>query len=240
MWTTSAWSGRRDSTRCAGRPPIGRYRRPVPTPPQHYFSSEPDVPEQRRELHLSLAGRDVTVQTSGGVFCPDRLDLGTSVLLREAPDPPDTGTLLDLGCGWGPLALTMAMRSPDANVWAVDVNRRAVRLTADNAAALGLAGVRAALPHDVPADLTFDCLWSNPPIRIGKSALHELLLAWLPRLAPGGQAYLVVQRNLGSDSLQTWLVGTLGPDYLVSRHASAKGFRVLRIERPDPRPVTPA
>lgn len=226
--------------RRACRLPMGRYRGPVPTPSQHYFTSEPDAPEHRRELRLSLAGRDVTVQTSGGVFCPDRLDLGTSVLLRETPDPPPTGTLLDLGCGWGPLALTMAMLSPDANVWAVDVNRRALRLTADNAAALGLPGVHVATPHDVPGGLTFDAIWSNPPIRIGKSALHELLLAWMPRLAPGGRAYLVVQRNLGSDSLQTWLVGTLGPDYVVSRHASAKGFRVLRVERPDPRPATPA
>lgn len=209
------------------------------TPPQHYFSAEPDVPEHRRTISVPLLGRTVRVQTSDGVFCPDRLDLGTSVLLRETPDPPERGELLDLGCGWGPLALTMAQLSPGARVWAVDVNRRAVRLTADNAASLGLS-VRAVTPEEVPADVAFDCIWSNPPIRIGKEALHELLLAWLPRLAPGGRAYLVVQRNLGSDSLQTWLTRTLGPDYLVSRHASAKGFRVLLVDRPTPRPVTPA
>lgn len=210
------------------------------TPPQHYFSAEPDVAEQRRPITVPLLGRQVQVQTSTGVFCPHRVDLGTSVLLREAPDPPPRGELLDLGCGWGPIALTMADLAPRARVWAVDVNRRAVRLAADNAAALGLTGVRAVLPDQVPAGIAFDCIWSNPPIRIGKSALHELLLAWLPRLAPDGQAYLVVQRNLGSDSLQTWLTRTLGPDYSVCRYASAKGFRVLRVERPDPAPVIPA
>lgn len=210
------------------------------TPQQHYFSAEPDVAEQRRRVTVPLLGRQVQVQTSTGVFCPDRLDLGTSVLLRETPDPPPRGELLDLGCGWGPIALTMAHLAPQARVWAVDVNRRAVRLTTDNATDLELPGVQAVTPEQVPADIAFDCIWSNPPIRIGKAALHELLLAWLPRLAPGGRAYLVVQRNLGSDSLQTWLTRTLGPDFLVSRHASAKGFRVLRVERPDPRPITPA
>ena len=204
--------------------------------PEHYFSAEPQQPEQRRELRVRLVGREVEVVTSGGIFCPDRLDLGTSVLLREVPDPPPGGNLLDLGSGWGPIALSLAMLSPAATVWAVDINRRALRRTADNAARLGLPGVRALTPPEVPADLAFDVIWSNPPIRIGKAALHELLLTWLPRLTPGGNAYLVVQRNLGADSLQTWLTGTLGTDFVVSRHASAKGFRVLRVERPDPRP----
>ncbi len=225
-------------------PPAGSPSASSPQPPpasaQHYFSADPAVPEQRRRLSVTLAGRDVTVTTAAGVFCPDRLDLGTSVLLREVPDPPATGDLLDLGSGWGPIALTMAALSPQARVWAVDTNHRALGLVADNARDLDLPGIRAVTPQEVPGNVVFDTIWSNPPIRIGKAALHELLLTWLPRLAPGGVAYLVVQRNLGSDSLQTWLTGTLGPDHLVTRHASAKGFRVLRVERPEPRPVTPA
>ena len=128
----------------------------------------------------------------------------------------------------------MALLAPAATVWAVDVNERALALTAANATAHGLAGVRAVPPGTVPADVTFQTIWSNPPIRVGKPALHELLLAWLPRLAPGGQAYLVVQRNLGADSLHAWLGGTLGSSYDVSRHASAKGFRVLRVQRNAP------
>ncbi len=150
---------------------------------EHYFTEQPSSERERRRLELRLRGHDVSVWTEGGVFSQDRVDLGTRVLLREAPDLPATGQLLDLGCGWGPIALAMALDSPAATVWAVDVNARAVALTADNAAALGLDGVRARAPAEVPADVSFDVIWSNPPIRIGKDALHSLLRQWIPRLA---------------------------------------------------------
>ena len=173
--------------------------------------------------------------TADGVFSGGRLDLGTRVLFREVPEPPATGDLLDLGCGWGPIALTMAMRSPRATVWAVDVNERALDLTRENAARLGLRCVRAVAPDDVPDDVRFAAIWSNPPIRVGKDALHALLTRWLPRLAPAGTAHLVVQRNLGADSLHTWLAGSLAgslPEgFSVARVGSAKGYRVLRVAR---------
>lgn len=202
---------------------------------EHYFTEQPSSERERRPIDLRLRGHDVTVSTEGGVFSHQRVDLGTRVLLREAPALPTTGDLLDLGCGWGPIALAMALDAPKARVWAVDVNSRALALTADNAAALGLDGVRAMSPEQVPADLSFDVIWSNPPIRIGKEPLHALLLQWLPRLSAGGTAYLVVQRNLGADSLHAWLGGALGelePDaYAVSRLGSAKGYRVLEVAR---------
>jgi 16S rRNA G1207 methylase RsmC len=199
----------------------------------HYFSREASGDGTARLLPVTLRGRDVEVEVAGGVFSGDRVDLGTRVLLREAPDPPPSGHLLDLGCGWGPLALTMAMLSPAATVWAVDVNERALALTARNAERLGLGGVRAVRPESVPDDVRFAAVWSNPPIRIGKAELHQLLLRWLPRLAPGGEAHLVVQRNLGADSLHAWLGAVLperqGREVEVTRAASAKGYRVLRV-----------
>jgi 16S rRNA (guanine1207-N2)-methyltransferase len=209
---------------------------------QHYFSTRPTGPDTPRELPVTLAGRDVRVLTSGGIFSPDRIDLGTRVLLREAPAPPPTGQLLDLGCGWGPLALTMAMLSPKATVWALDVNERALDLMQTNAGRLGLTGIRPVRPDEVPADLQFDAIWSNPPIRVGKPALHALLLQWLPRLARGAAAHLVVQRNLGADSLQAWLIEALSVDHAaahggrqwtVRRHGSAKGYRVLTVSETD-------
>ncbi len=203
----------------------------MPAHPEHYFSAIPASPLERRVITVQLAGRQVEVDSAAGVFSADRIDLGTSVLLRETPDPPNHGHLLDLGCGWGPLALTMASLSPDARVWGIDVNARALELLRDNARRLGLTRVRAAFPQDVPTGVTFAAIWSNPPIRIGKAALHEALLTWLPRLDVQASAYLVVQRNLGADSLHTWLTGTLGREFAVSRHASAKGFRVLTVER---------
>lgn len=197
------------------------------TEPEHYFSARPAAPDQRRPLTVELAGREVRAQTAPGVFSPDHVDLGTRVLLRSVPAPPASGDLLDLGCGWGPLALTMALLSPDARVWAVDVNERALDLVRVNAASLGLRNVVAALPDEVPDDVRFTAIWSNPPIRVGKAALHELLRRWLPRLAPGGEAWLVAGRNLGADPLHRWLSDELGVP--TERAASAKGFRVLRI-----------
>lgn len=195
--------------------------------PEHYFSARPAAPDERHTLTVELAGREIRVQTAAGVFSPGHVDLGTRVLLRAVPDPPEGGDLLDLGCGWGPLALTMALLSPGARVWAVDVNERALDLVRTNAAALGLDNVTAASPDEVPAGLSFAAIWSNPPIRVGKDALHQLLRAWLPRLSPGGEAWLVVGRNLGADPLHRWLSDDLGMP--VERATSAKGFRVLQV-----------
>ncbi len=192
----------------------------------HYFRT-PDGATQARTIEVVLAGREVEVETAGGVFSGDRVDLGTRVLLREVPDPPASGHLLDLGCGWGPLALTMAAKAPGATVWAVDVNEHALELTRRNARRLGLANVRTALPDDVPDDVRFAAIWSNPPIRVGKAELHAMLLRWLGRLDEGGAAWLVVQRNLGADSLQAWLREQVPG--AVDRAGSAKGYRVLRV-----------
>ena len=199
---------------------------------EHYFTADPVSAAQQRSLTVQLAGRDVTVQSAGGIFSPYGVDKGTAVLLREAPAPPTTGVLLDLGCGWGPISLTLALRSPEATVYGVDVNERALDLLRTTAASLDLTSVHACRPEDVPADVEFAAIWSNPPIRVGKAVLHELMMTWLPRLAVGGAAYLVVQKNLGSDSLQKWLRGQLPAEsYAVERFALDKGFRVLEVRR---------
>ena len=153
------------------------------------------------------------------------------MLLAEAPPPPAAGTFLDLGCGWGPIALALALRSPDATIHAVDVNERSLDLTRRNAESLGCTGIRAMTAEEVPAGTAYDLIWSNPPIRVGKAVLHDLMRTWLPRLAPDGHAYLVVQKNLGSDSLQAWIERELGPGLQVERFTSARGFRVLHVRR---------
>jgi 16S rRNA (guanine1207-N2)-methyltransferase len=191
----------------------------------HYFDEAPSSDDRRRDVVARIGGRDLTFTTSGGVFSHEGLDKATAVLLRTAT-PPTSGVVLDLGCGWGPIACTLALAGP--TVWAVDVNERALELTRLNAERLGVV-VRTASPTDVPDGLVVDEIWSNPPIRIGKQALHELLLHWLPRLAPGGIARLVVGKNLGADSLQRWLVEQGWP---TARVASEKGFRVLEVRRP--------
>lgn len=205
----------------------------------HYFSATPASPENLRRIRVTLAGRDVEVTTAGGVFSPDHVDSGTGVLLANTPPPPPGGNLLDLGSGWGPIALTLALESPHATVWAVDVNERALDLVRRNAAALGLENVNAVLPDDVPDDIVFRTIRSNPPIRVGKNELHGLLERWIPRLDERADAWLVVQRNLGSDSLQRWLAATFDHGYSVHRAATGRGFRVLKVRRHGTPPTTP-
>ncbi len=195
---------------------------------EHYFAAEPGTPERGRTVSFTVDGREFTLTASSGVFSAQRLDPGTAVLLRKAPLPgPRGGVYLDLGCGYGPISMVLASRSEKATVYAVDVNSRALDLVRANAAALGWADrVIATGPDDVPGDVRFDEIWSNPPIRVGKAELHEMLARWLPRLAPGGTAWLVVARHLGADSLPGWLTGQ---GWTVTRHASQKGYRVLRV-----------
>jgi len=194
----------------------------------HYFAAMPSAPSQPVEVELRLPDMELTLLADRGVFSGGRVDPGTVALLRESPPPPPTGDLLDLGCGYGPIACALGRRCPAATVWAVDVNNRALRLTATNAASLGIANVRAARPEDVPETVVFSGIWSNPPVRVGKGALHDLLGTWLGRLAEGASAWLVVNKHLGSDSLATWL-SAQGWD--VRREASKAGYRVLQVRK---------
>ncbi|MEW2359283.1 methyltransferase [Spirillospora sp. NPDC029432] len=202
---------------------------------EHYFAPRPGAASRRRTVDLVLPDLHLRLETDRGVFSPDRVDAGTRILLETVPPPPAEGDLLDLGCGYGPIALTMARRSPQASVYGVDVNERALELARSNAQAAGLDAVRFCPADGIDPGLRFAAIWSNPPIRIGKAALHDLLLAWLPRLAPGGLAHLVVQKHLGSDSLQRWLDAQGFP---AERIASRSAYRVLAVSPPTDSPPT--
>ena len=198
---------------------------------EHYFTASPSVEDRRFPLRVRLAGHDLDLVSSSAVFSGHGLDKATAVLLDrldEVAEPPSGGTLVDLGCGWGPIALTAALLHPRMQVVAVDVSERARELTAENAHRAGVDNVQVLSPEEVPEDLAVDALWSNPPIRIGKPALHELLLEWTGRLRPTGTAALVVGKNLGADPLARWL-GEQLPGRRVAKVASAKGFRILEV-----------
>lgn len=202
--------------------------------PDHYFAARPTSPSRPGtvRLHLDDLGDPLALATDSGVFAARAVDAGTALLLDVGARPPtDARVLADVGCGYGAIAVTLARRAPRAQVWAVDVNERALELTAANAAAAGVGDrVRTATPDDLPADLVVDALWSNPPIRVGKAALHDLLTGWIARLRPDGTAHLVVARNLGADSLHRWLEGR---GHSVVRRASRRGYRLLDVTRGD-------
>lgn len=206
--------------------------------PEHYFTSEPQSSAKVRALNFEFLGKGFVVQVDAGVFSATRLDPGTSLLLKYLESRPETISqalnpehpqILDLGCGWGPISIAIAAKHPSAQVTAVDVNQRALGSLKRAAKQLGLSSIQVFEPRDVPQSLTFDEIWSNPPIRIGKQALHELLELWLPRLSPEGKAYLVVSKHLGSDSLQAWI--NLQTGFESQRLSTAKGYRILEVSR---------
>jgi 16S rRNA (guanine1207-N2)-methyltransferase len=201
-------------------------RTPVPETNSHYFDDDPTIASDPVIIDVTLPDTAFTLETDAGVFSLGHLDTGTAMLLRGDVPLASEGHLLDLGAGAGPMALTMARRSPGANVWAVDVNSRARELCRRNAGRNNLANITVAAPDDVPADIRFSTIWSNPPIRIGKPALRSLLLHWLNRLTDDGSACLVVQKHLGADSLQQWLIAEGHP---TERVASKAGFRLLIV-----------
>ena len=192
-----------------------------------YFEAEPAAATAPRTIAVNIGGLQLRFATDSGVFSPDRLDAGTRLLLLEAP-PLGAGDrrVLDLGCGWGPIACVAGLRSPEAEVLAVDVNERALSLTAGNAEATGAVNVTVAHPDDVSPTRRFDRILCNPPIRVGKTALQKLLATWLDRLTPGGRAHLVVHRHLGSDSLARWLTAR---GHRVDRLTSRQGYRILEV-----------
>jgi 16S rRNA (guanine1207-N2)-methyltransferase len=202
----------------------------------HYFTAQPSAAHRPGLVRMVLPDLYLELATDSGVFSPGRIDPGTRLLLQEGPLPPPSGDILDLGCGYGPIACVLAARAPGATVWAVDVNERALALCAANAAGAGLSNVRCVAPDaaaldsaGVPARLAG--IWSNPPVRIGKGPLHALLRDWLARLAPRAGATLVMGRNLGADSLHAWLEKEEG--WSVTRLSARSGYRLLQVTASD-------
>ena len=194
----------------------------------HYFDDQPGAGSAPRQVDLWLPDMSLTLTTDRGVFGYGQIDAGSKLLLLKAPHPPQHGNLLDLGCGVGTISVPLARRAPGATVWAIDVNARARDLCAANAVSSGVANIAVVAPDQVPAGIEFECIWSNPPIRVGKPALHALMLTWLARLVRGGYAVFVVHKHLGSDSLQRWLTEQ---GYPTRRLTSSGGYRILHTVR---------
>ncbi|MDG2497017.1 MAG: methyltransferase [Aquiluna sp.] len=204
-------------------------------PQEHYFSSEPEAKKTETQISFDVAGQNFLMAGVSGSFSATKLDPGTRVLLGHWALFPKDGNVLDLGCGWGPIGISIARLKPETKVFSIDINNRSVDQTTANAKQAGAKNLTASLAHELPEDLRFSAIWSNPPIRIGKAALHELMLTYIPRLEPLGRAYLVVQKNLGSDSLQRWLEATF-PDHRVRRVGTEKTFRVIEVISPATHP----
>jgi 16S rRNA (guanine1207-N2)-methyltransferase len=197
-------------------------------PQQHYFSEQPETQTTTHPIEFELEGKTFNLTAASGTFSSTRLDAGTKILLRESAFFPDSGTILDIGCGWGPISIAIAALRPNTSVIGLDVNARSLELASANASALGLKNFKAVRAPEIAEDQLFDGIWSNPPIRVGKAVLHELMQTWIPKLKPGASAMLVIQKQLGAESFQKWLESSF-EGFTVTRHSIDKGYRVIRV-----------
>ncbi len=198
---------------------------------EHYFSSDPAAPKKTVSIAMQVGGKQLELEAASGTFSSGRLDAGTAVLLKHDDHFPKDGNVLDIGCGWGPIGLSIASLQKNSTVYGIDINQRSIEQSNLNSKSLGLKNFTAMHSRDLPEDLRFSAIWSNPPIRVGKKILHELMESFIPRLEPGGRAMLVVQKNLGADSFQRWLSNRF-PEAEVSRVGTDKGYRVISLVSP--------
>ncbi len=198
---------------------------------EHYFSSDPAAPKKTVSVLIQVGGKEIEIEAASGTFSSSRLDAGTAVLLKQDEHFPKDGNVLDIGCGWGPIGLSIASVSKSSKVFGIDINQRSIEQSNLNSSNLGLTNYSAMHSRELPSDLRFSAIWSNPPIRVGKKVLHELMETYIPRLEPGGRAMLVVQKNLGADSFQRWLSSRF-PEAEVTRVATDKGYRVISLVSP--------
>ncbi|HMS25600.1 MAG TPA: methyltransferase [Acidimicrobiia bacterium] len=195
-----------------------------------YFDESPDVPSDPKTVLFTFKEIDYVFETDRGVFSYERIDKATRILLdvfseKYYGDQPEM--IIDVGCGYGPITCVVADQFPQAHIIGVETNQRARDLAIKNCRKnIGGDRIRIMSPAEVDDTIMVDLIVSNPPIRIGKDALYELLRGWSTRLNEGGQMWIVMAKNLGSDSTAAYLESECG--LAVHRVASKKGFRVLR------------
>jgi len=191
---------------------------------QHYYTENPQSAHDVRLHQASVAGLTMKFYTDSGVFSKTGLDDGTRLLIETAPALE--GRVLDMGCGWGALGLTLAKLNPAARFVLTDVNSRATHLAQKNARENGLTGVEILTGDGFQKiEGTFDYVFTNPPIRAGKQVIYGWFEESIRRLNPGGELYLVIRKQQGAPSAQKFLL-TLTPN--VDIMARDKGYWILR------------
>lgn len=196
---------------------------------EHYFSREPEAGHDRRWLVVTLDGEEFTFETDAGVFGKRRLDPGTRLLL-ESVALPESGVILDLGCGWGAIGTVVARRAPGCRVYLVDINRRAVELARRNLERNGVGNAEAVAGDGLEPfrDTRFDLILTNPPVRAGKGVIYRLIDEAAEHLRPGGRYVAVVGNKQGADSYRARVREVFGNSRDIGKGG---GYRVIQAVR---------
>jgi 16S rRNA (guanine1207-N2)-methyltransferase len=198
--------------------------------PEHYYTSKPGSSHRYREFAVKLRGVELLLQTDAGVFSKERLDRGTELLIKAIPLEATFQTMLDLGCGYGPIGLVLARLFPAATVYMSDVNERAVELARKNAATNGITKVeiRAGEGFTPFTGERFDLVATNPPIRAGKQVIYPLIEQAAVFLNPGGWLAAVIMTKQGAKSLEQRMAEVFGN---VTEWEKGSGYRVVASQK---------
>ena len=196
----------------------------------HYFDLDPTLASKERQIEFFIDGRTITLVSDNGVFSKDRVDEGSLAFLKVLVPLRLSGKILDLGCGYGPIGLTIAMTSPEARLTLADINTRALALCEKNAELLGLSRRVTVLHSDVYENIEgkFHSIVVNPPIRAGKVVTYAMYEGAKQRLIDGGCLYVVIRKAQGSETASRYIKELFGNIEMLGRH---KGYHVYRAQK---------
>ena len=194
----------------------------------HYYTRNPESESRPATCEYVYRGVHLIFQTDAGVFSRGEVDTGTDLLLKALPEEMN-GDILDLGCGWGVIGISMARKWPDTRVTMADVNLRALDLSRENARRNGVAVT--CLESDGMTALrgrTFDAVITNPPIRAGKQVIYRMFAEAEEALEPGGVLFLVIRKQQGAESCIRYLQTLFAQ---VEKISKSGGFWVLKATK---------
>lgn len=197
---------------------------------EHYFSRRPSAEPRYGVISVGLRGRFFEFLTSSGVFSKKRIDLGTRLLV-ESMLLPESGNVLDLGCGYGVVGVVVAVLNPRLQVFLVDINERAVRLARENAKRNGARNVvfESGFLYEPVDDVRFDAIFSNPPVSAGLKVVLPIVEQAPLHLVSGGVLEVVVRSKIGGKRLSETMEETFGSVKVLAR---GSGYRVLLSKKP--------
>lgn len=191
----------------------------------HYYTREPQSESRPVECEYVYRGERLRFVTDAGVFSKGEVDNGTRLLLEALPEQM-SGEILDLGCGWGVIGISIAKKWPECRVTMADVNLRALELSRENAKKNRVE--TECIESDGMAALasrTFDAVVTNPPIRAGKQVIYQMFADAAKSLKPGGALYLVIRKQQGAESCIKYLKTIYGE---VEKLDRSGGFWVIK------------
>lgn len=192
----------------------------------HYYSENPETAHDLHQWSFELAGKTFQFVTDSGVFSRGTVDYGSRVLIEhfDATELPE-GTLLDVGCGYGPIGLALAYQTKRP-VEMIDVNNRAVELAQGNAKRNGIeADIHQSNIYETLNQKTYAAIISNPPIRAGKKVVHQILSEAAPLLKIGGSLTIVIQKKQGAPSAKSKMEEVFGNAEIIAKD---RGYYIIR------------